>query len=470
MMYVRGDYKIYDQWRDLGNFGWGSKEVLEYFKKSERNNNPEYVATGYHSDAGYLSVEQAPHFSKLADTFVNAGVELGYPLTDLNGQNQNGFMIAQSTVRNGRRCSTAKAFLQPARNRPNLHISMESYVTKIITTIESSKNHAIGVEYYRDGKLRISRASKEVIISAGSIRSPQLLMLSGIGQQKELSKHQIPIIQNLAVGVGLQDHTLFGGLIIAVNEELGTFAENIEDAFDYAINSRGPLSDVYIKATALLKTKYAKDNIPDMQLLTYGFKNTPETGDALEKNTGLSKQFYNSVFAPLLVGNISLLNIIPTLVLPKSMGTIKLKSNNPYEPPLFNPNYLSDKSDVKVLVEGIKLVLSLLNTSAFKKYQAYLPAYVYPNCRHTKVFSDAYFECIIPYFSASVSHAVGTCKMGPSNDKNAVVDPTLRVYGVDRLRVIDASIMPSMVNMNTNAATIMIAEKGADMIISEWNA
>lgn len=204
MLYLRGNKKDYEDWEAMGNTGWGYKDALYYFKKSEDNTNPYLTSTPYHSTGGYLTVGEAPFHTPLAAAFVQAGVEMGYENTDLNGEKGTGFMIAQGTIRQGSRCSSAKAFLRPARLRPNLHIAMHAHVTRLM--IDPKTKRAFGVEFIRDRKIHYIRASKEVIVSAGSVNSPQILMLSGIGPKAELAKHKIPLIKDAPVGLNLQDH------------------------------------------------------------------------------------------------------------------------------------------------------------------------------------------------------------------------------------------------------------------------
>lgn len=216
MLYVRGNKKDYDHWETLGNVGWNAEEALYYFKKSEDNRNPHLARTPYHSIGGYLTIQEAPWHTPLAATFIQAGIEMGYANRDCNGEFQSGFMIPQGTIRRGARCSSAKAFLRPARLRKNLHIAMNAHVTHVI--INPNTKTAQGVEFLRNGQRHTVRSTKEVILSAGSVNSPQILMVSGIGPKEHLQELKIPVIQDLRVGENLQDHIGLGGLTFTINQ------------------------------------------------------------------------------------------------------------------------------------------------------------------------------------------------------------------------------------------------------------
>lgn len=470
MLYLRGNKKDYDSWAAMGNPGWSYKDVLYYFKKSEDNTNPYLVQTPYHSAGGYLTVGEAPYHTPLAAAFVEAGVEMGYENRDINGEKQTGFMIAQGTTRRGRRCSTSKAFLRPAKLRSNLHIAMNSHVTRVM--IDPVTKIAFGVEFIRDMKTHHIRAKKEIIVSAGSVNSPQILMLSGVGPKIELAKHKIPLLKDAQVGENLQDHIGLGGLTFMAEKEVSVVENRLHSAatvLQYAIFGEGPLTILGgVEGLAFVNTKYANtsDDFPDIEFHFVSGSTNSDGGAQIRKAHGLTDNFYNRVFAP--INNMDTWSIIPMLLRPKSIGSIKLRSNNPFDYPFIYPNYFDNEYDMKTLIEGVKIAFAVSRTQSMQRFGSGMNSFDFPGCAHIKRFTDMYWECMIRSYSVTIYHPAGTCKMGPYWDKNAVVDPQLRVHGIRGLRVIDASIMPKIVSSNTNAPVIMIGEKGSDMIKDYW--
>jgi len=469
MLYVRGNRRDYDQWETQGNPGWSYETVLHYFKKSEDNRNPYLAATPYHSAGGFLTVQEAPWRTPLSTAFVAAGEELGYENRDCNGEFQTGFMIPQGTIRRGSRCSTAKAFLRPIRERKNLHIGMKCHVTKILI---DEKNTAYGVHLKRRGKVYTILATKEVILSAGTLNSAQLLMLSGVGPKNHLTELGIPVLKNLPVGENLQDHYGTGALTFTVNQPVSlvqTRYENIPAVLKYAIFGSGPLTVLGgVEGLAWVPTSFANRSAdwPDIEFHFVSGSPASDAGRQVRKAHGISDSMWE-MYKPLSYKDTW--SVMPMLLRPKSRGRVRLRSSNPFDKPLFYAGYFTHPDDIKVLVEGVKFAMSLAQTDALKrlgtKFWDKMPM---PGCESIELWSDDYWACVCRQYTTTIYHHSGTAKMGPPSDAGAVVNHQLKVYGVPRLRVVDASIMPTIVSGNTNAPVVMIAEKASDMIKEDW--
>ncbi|OWR55006.1 glucose dehydrogenase [Danaus plexippus plexippus] len=472
MLYIRGNKRDFDQWESFGNPGWGYEDVLPYFKKSEDQRNP-YLAkdTKYHSTGGYLTVQDAPYNTPIGAAFLQAGEEMGYDILDINGAQQTGYAWYQFTMRRGTRCSTAKAFLRPVRVRQNLHIALFSHVTKVL--IDKDKKRAYGVEFFRDGIKQVVYAKREVILAAGAIGSPQLLMLSGIGPAQHLEEVGIDVVYNSAgVGRNLQDHIAVGGIVFQIDYPISIVMNrlvNINSALRYAVTEDGPLtSSIGLEVVAFINTKYANEteDWPDIEFMMTSASIPSDGGTQVKVAHGITDEFYEEVFGHLTSKDVC--GIFPMMLRPKSRGFIKLRSKNPLDYPLMYHNYLTHPDDVGVMREGVKAAVAVAETAAMKRLGARYNSKPVPNCKHLPLYTDEYWECYIRQYTMTIYHLSGTAKMGPSSDPMAVVDPELRVYGVEGLRVIDASIMPAVTNGNINAPVIMIAEKGSDLIKNTW--
>ncbi|XP_055845318.1 glucose dehydrogenase [FAD, quinone] [Episyrphus balteatus] len=470
MLYVRGNRNDYDHWESLGNPGWGYDNVLHYFKKSEDNRNPYLANNPYHGKGGLLTVQESPWHSPLVAAFVEAGNEIGYENRDINGEKQTGFMIAQGTIRRGSRCSTAKAFLRPVRLRKNLHVSLNSQVNKI--HIDPETMRASTVEFTKNGRIYRIRARKDIILSAGAINSPQILMLSGLGPKEHLEDIGIPVLKDLPVGDNLQDHVGMGGMSFLVDKPVAIIQDRFNPTsitLQYVLRERGPMTTLGgVEGLAFVHTIYSNRSIdwPDIQFHMAPASVNSDNGARVRKVLGLKDSLYDEVYDP--IANKDTWTIMPLLLRPRSRGWVRLRSSNPDHYPLINANYFDDQFDVKTLVEGAKIAIRVSEAKVFKQFGSRLHQIPLPNCKHLRFLSDEYLECHIRTISMTIYHPCGTAKMGPAWDQEAVVDPRLRVYGVRGLRVIDASIMPTISSGNTNAPVIMIAEKGADLIKEDW--
>ena len=452
MVYIRGNKKDYDDWAALGNSGWSYEDVLPYFKKSEtaQCGDPKYRGT---TGPWYIS-DVSADMHPMTDTWIAAGKELGIEYnSDFNAKQQTGIGRYQQNTKNGLRMSAAKAYLHPVKKRKNLTVICRAHVTRIL--FEGKK--AIGVEYSSKGKLTKIFARKEVICSAGAVQSPQLLMLSGVGPEDHLQDKQIKVLHHSPhVGQHLQDHLgvdfLYKCNQPTLNDELHSSFGKFWAGLKYIILRRGPLrlsvnqGGGFVNSRAYESTAQVTANEqPDLQLYFSPVSYTK----APHKTRPLMNP---DPFSAFLIGYSN--------CRVKSKGQITLASNDPFAAPVIDPNYLSHPDDIALLLRGSKLMRKLAQTRAFK-------AVITEEVRPGEAFqSDEQLIQDIKDYAWTVFHPSCTCRMGADASLN-VVDSRLAVHGIQNLRVCDTSIMPFLVSGNTNAPTIMIAEKAADMILAD---
>ncbi|HWG51334.1 MAG TPA: choline dehydrogenase [Candidatus Acidoferrales bacterium] len=429
MIYIRGHRYDYDHWRDLGNPGWSYQDVLPYFKKSEAQENG---ASEFHGNAGPLHVTNLRSINPLSEAFIEAAEQCGHARNpDFNGNQQEGFGFYQVTQFQGKRCSAADAFLHPVRKRPNLTVRTAVQVFDIIF----EKRRAVALSIQQGEGSTQEHAEREIILCAGAIGSPQLLMLAGIGPADHLRSLGIPVTLDLTgVGANLQDHVAVP-LVYESHQPISLAnAESLRSLGRYMFFKDGMLTSNVAEAggfTSITSSAPA----PDLQF---------HFGPGYYVNHGFSK-FKGHAFT-----------LGPTMIRPHSRGRISLRSSNPLDAPVIRPNYLAEPGDREVLLKGLKLARTIAAAHAFDKYRG-REIHPGPNAP-----DDGALLKHIAQYGETLYHPVGTCRMG--SDAQAVVDSELRVQGVEGLRVVDASVMPTVTGGNTNAPTIMIAEKAADLI------
>jgi choline dehydrogenase len=441
MAYVRGNAKDYDRWAAAGNAGWTYRELLPYFIKSERH---EKFTDSYHGNNGELNVSFSKYPHLLAGVFLEACAEAGISYNeDYNGSQQLGASFLQFTIRNGKRHSAAAAFLTPVLHRKNLQVKVKARVKQLLF----EKGKATGVEFINaNGAVEKTYCTQEIILAAGTIQSPQILQHSGIGDEKILKRAGIKNWLHLpGVGQNLQDHIWAPVSRLAniptANNAIKPF--NMVKAFvQYLVSGKGPLGNSPIEANAFLETAVT-DGRPDIQ-----FHMAP-----IHLGNDYRHDLYDIKKIPATDG----FSVMSILLHPESRGTVWVKNNNPLEAPIIQPHFLSVEKDRAILLRGLRKAIEVISAAAFAPYSKgpmHLPV---------DATTDEHLMEHMKKSLETLYHPVGTCKMGC--DDMAVVNDRLQVHGSKNLRVIDASVMPEIVSGNTNAPTLMIAEKGADMIL-----
>ena len=442
LIYIRGQSADYDRWSEAGNNGWSWKEVLPYFIKCEHNSDAKIAVRPTHGTGGPLWGTSIPTKHPLMDAIIAGGEEIGVPHTDdFNGGDQEGVGYFQLFTKHGWRCSGAVAYLRPAQKRKNLRVEVNARATRILF----DGTRAVGVEYTQHGVTQTLRANREVLLTAGALQSPQLLMLSGIGPETHLREHGIKVLHHLpGVGGNLQDHLQLRNMYkvkqpITTNDDLQSLWRKMGIGWQWITQRSGPLA-IGVNQGGMFTRILPESQTPDIQ-----FHFSAMTADMAG---GLTHPWSGCTFSV-------------CQLRPESRGEVRLKTSNPLDAPAMYSNYLSHETDRHCAIESIKFSRKLARTKALEDLigEEYRPG-------NATQSDDEILEFARNY-GATIFHPSGTCKMAPDTDPEGVVDARLRVRGITGLRVIDCSIMPTLISGNTNAPVVMIAEKAADMIKSE---
>ena len=435
--FIRGQKEDFDDWEKLGAKGWDYKSVLPSFRKLENYQGGE---NQHHGNFGEMIVSDLNNNNPSCEAWVEAAKEFGLPANpDFNGDTTYGVGSYQFTSTGRVRSSSSKAFLRPALSRKNLTVLTNAMVSKVLF----KDNIAIGVEWIEGNETKKAYSTKEVILSGGSLQSPQILQLSGVGPAELLSKHKIPVVHDAPeVGLNLQDHYQVRGIVklndskLSVNTESRNPLKLIDWGLKWIFSGSGPLTCGAGQIGGAACSKFSKNRRPDLQFNVMPLS-VDKPGEPLHEYPGFTASVWQCH--------------------PKSRGSLKIKTTNPFDQAEIRPEYLSDELDQNVVVEGIKMIRDIFSQPSFKKLceEEILPG--------TEVKTDKEILNWAKNNGGTVFHAVGTCRMG--NDNNSVVNEKLQVRGVKNLRVVDASIMPQVTSANTNAPSLMIGEKGASLIL-----
>ncbi|XP_075156554.1 glucose dehydrogenase [FAD, quinone]-like [Haematobia irritans] len=463
LMYLRGNRRDYDEWLEAGNTGWGYDDVWPYFEKSlTPPDDREATTKGYIEVNQFLPTQEDEH-----NLLFKAAHEMGQPLPrEFGKDNYIGYTNVPGFVKDGLRSTTAKGYLTPASNRSNLQVIKNAQVMHLDFDAEGKRVRRVRFSLKNRRSMNV-KVRREVILSAGAIDSPKLLMLSGIGPRAILKPLRIPVIQDLPVGENLQDHVMAMVFAKYKGSEINMTSQ-LDDAYEYLVYKKGPLATIGIMNLVGLVDLDGKDsNYPRLQIIHLNIrKNEQQKMKSFFETNGMRNEIQEIILKSLKTHSIMIFFLL--VAHPKSKGSIRLKSKSPKDEPIIDANYFGNNEDMNTMVKSLRYIEKFVNTSVLKERHAEIIHISLEDCKQWVVGSDEYWRCYATYMTKTCYHPVGTVKMGPSTDNSSVVDPRLRVKGVTNLRVVDASIMPTIPGVNTNAPTIMVAEKASDIVKEDW--
>ncbi|XP_022648744.1 uncharacterized protein LOC111245118 isoform X1 [Varroa destructor] len=457
MAYQRGDRDDYNTWESVyGAKGWNFDEVSKLFKEAENSDDP-FLSDDFHGRLGPLGVTTHRESHPIKEAIFKAcEEEFGLQYSDQNDGNHWGYFDMMSSTKHGRRVSSFNAFLEPNLHRENLDVLLHAHVTKVL--IENG--HAVGVLLVRDGLQRIVRASREVVLSAGALRTPQLLLLSGIGDREHLEQHQIPVVHHLpGVGKNFQDHYGFTGLLAEIPDEGIPDLHSVEGLHQWLVNQTGPFAyPSGLQMGLMYVTTGDNGKRADAEIIPIAIKN-------FVYETNLRKDVFMDFYGPL--HGKSTLSMFVLIQHPDSRGEVRLASSDATAQPYIDPKYYSHPADLEKAVKAGRQALQLMRSNRMRSVNVTLYKRPFPSCAHLELFSDDYLRCLATHHTLNAFHPCGTCRIG--KDPLAVVDERLRVHGVRGIRIADNSIMPEITTGHLNAPAIMIGSKAGQLILEDYS-
>ncbi|EEB18074.1 glucose dehydrogenase, putative [Pediculus humanus corporis] len=470
MIHLEGDVNDYKSWKDPHSNDWDENDINYYFTKSKKCFSNRQCK--FKIDKGSVNVRNSIHSTKLSDAILDAAKELGYSLNDLNSKTSTGFMKPFLNINEmGMRWTSDQYLKGVMTKRKNVKILTHAIVEKILL-LNNYEAYGVSVRTICGQSLTI-HANLEIIVSAGTIGSPKLLMLSGIGPKNSLHESNISSKVDLPVGKNLKDHLTTGLDLVILDKHLFSYVDLMlpSSAYEFFARGKGPFTSGLVDVVGVVRSSLmgkfdGKNTSPDLEFMVMMAGVSSDQGVFMRKSMGISQKVWENYFK--FFTNESVVSILPVLLHPKSVGEMNLNPNDPNGMPLIDPKYLSHENDVFTLVEGIRTIRKITKTKSLADFGVRFNDKKFPGCENWKFDSDEYWRCYVKHLTLTVYHPVGTCKMSEMGI-DGVVDYNLRVHKTNKLRVIDASIMPTLPSSNPNAVVIMIAEKGSDMIIENHN-